>query len=259
MYGYLRLTLLLLPLLLLCSCRGGKGRIRIQGEYQNLTQTEFLLFSPDGGVPELDTLRLERGRFDEEIPVTGGPYTFTILYPNFSTLSFIASEGADIRILGDALALGSEQVEGADSVIRDTPKESPSPVRIGAPLPHTEVIDSLRRPGRPLLIGFWANWKGGTVVVNMHLGVAVTEGNGQLDALSYSLDVDPTMFRVGRSAYTGSWPYHCDFRGWNSPDVRRLGIHNIPYFILLDADGRVLAAGEGYEQDIAPALKNLRP
>ena len=149
-------------------------------------------------------------------------------------------------------------MEGADSVIRAAAKPAANPVRTGAPLPHTEVIDSLRQPGRPLLIGFWANWKGGTSVVNMHLGIALLEGNGRLDALSYSLDVDPTMYRAGRSAYTGQWTAHCDFLGWSSPAVKRLGVHNIPYFILLDAEGKVLAQGEAYEQDIAPALKKLR-
>ncbi len=246
----------ILPLLLL-SCRGGKGRVRIEGAFLNLDQASFLIYSPDGGFPDIDTLRLEKGKFRKDIPVSGGPYTFTIVYPNFSTLSSVATERATVVINGDALALADVSVEGAELVLAEQEREAGQTLKVGARLPKTEAIARSRREGKYLLVGFWANWRGGSNVVNTHIRKAVEKHGDKLCALSYCLDVDQRMHRMGEGNDSLAWDTFCDYLAWDSPDVRRLGIGNIPYMLLLDPNGRLVAMGANFGTDIEPSLREL--
>ncbi len=248
----------ILPLLIL-SCRGGKGRVRVEGTFHNLDQADFLIYSPNGGFQDIDTLHLTKGRFQRDIPVSGGPYTFTIIYPNFSTLSFVASERATVTITGDALALADVSVEGADSVFVEQAEKTEGKLKIGARLPKTDIIEKNRQKGKYMLVGFWANWRGGSNVVNTNIKRAVKDYDGKLCALSYSLDVDQQMRRVGESRDMDSlaWNTFCDYRAWDSPDVRKLGISNIPYILLIDPDGKIVAMGADFKKDIEPTLKGI--
>ncbi len=257
--------LTLLPLLLL-SCGDGKGRLRLRGTFQNLDQADFLIFSPNGGLDDIDTLHLLRGKFKKELPVTGGPYTFTIVYPNFSTLSFVASEGDKVRIEGDALALGGVKVMGVDSVITEEDrqrelsrrKEHEQVLRIGSTLPKVDEIEEYRHEGSYLLVGFWANWMGGSSVVNSHIRRALTEYGDQLAALSVSLDIDPQLRSVGENVdSTLRWKAYCDYQGWDSPPVHDLGLDNIPYLLLVDPRGTLLAMGSNFKNDIEPTLQKV--
>ena len=245
-------------LVLLASCGPQKGRLRISGTYENLPQADLLIYSPDGGLSTIDTLHVVKGKFRYETAVEASPepYTWVILYPNFSTLSFMAGEGSDVRIKGDALSLGKERVEGADSVITVKPKSTRSPLTIGKPLPKSTIV---KRPrGQWFLIGFWANWKHGSSNVNYHIRQALQQYPDSLHALTYSLDIDSRTYRDYESIEdTVRWKTYCDFRGWSSPLVSKYGIRNLPYMILVDSRGRVAAMGNDYNRDIKPSLEKI--
>ncbi len=233
----------------LVSCDSGKGKLRLQGQFQNLDQADFLIYSSDGAFPDIDTLHLVKGRFEKEIPLQKGSYTFTLIYPNFQTLSFLASEGKKVSIVGDALALADVKVSGADSVVVAQPTEAPSLLKVGGKLPKVSVIEQNRRKGKYLLIGFWANWKGGTNVVRQKIGSAQNDYPDLLSALAYSLDTDPKMYKAARSYVPGrseEIANHCDYQGWDSPAVRQFGIDRIPYYILVNPQGKVVALGTDY-------------
>jgi len=238
--------------LLLTSCDNGRGKLRLEGEFRNLDQAEFLVYSPDGAFPGLDTLRLAKGRFQHQITLQGGPFTFTIIYPNFHTLSFRASEGDKVQIAGDALALADVKVKGASPLGEQQPPKAP--FKVGSRLPKVKVIEQSRRPGKHLLVAFWANWKGGTSIVNQNIRKALADSGDRLTALSYSLDVDPSMRQAGEALYNPNWDTYCDYLAWDSPAVRRLGINRLPYLILLNPKGIVIAAGSDYARDIQPSI-----
>ncbi len=244
--------------MLLISCGGNKGRIRIEGEFRNLNQADFLIYSPDGGFDDIDTLHLLKGRFRKDLSVAGGPFTFTIIYPNFYTLSFVASGGAKVRINGDALALKDVVVTGADSVIPHPTELPDEKLHVGMRLPKVDIIEQSRQPGKYLLIGFWANWRSGASVVNTVIKRALQSyGSDNLCALSYSLDLDQRMRRIGEGADSLAWQSFCDYKAWESPAVVRLGIRNIPMLILLDPQGKIVALGSNYTSDIEPTLRKL--
>ena len=49
--------------LFLVSCGPEKGRFRIEGQLQNVDQSEFYIYSPDAGSVNLDTIKVAQGRF----------------------------------------------------------------------------------------------------------------------------------------------------------------------------------------------------
>ena len=243
-------------LFLLASCGPQKGRLRIKGEFENLPQADLLIYSPDGGMSVVDTLHIMKGRFDftTTVPDNPEPFTFVIVYPNFSTLSFMAHTSSEIRIKGDALSLSQVQVEGADSVLADHPKLGRQPVVVGKRLPKSKIIR--RTKNKWLLIGFWASWKHGSSTVNYYVRQALRDHSDSLQAFTYSLDVDPTTVQKMEAIDdTTRWQTYCDYRGWQGPLLSRFGIRNIPCLILVNPGDTVVAVGTNYNQDIKPHLK----
>ncbi len=241
--------------LLLSACGGHRGRVRVEGQFLNLNQADFLIYSPTGALPDIDTLHLLKGKFRKDLAVAPGEHTYTIIYPNYATLSFTASDGARVRIDGDALALAAVRVTGADTAYTSQPQEPQEPLRVGMKLPKVDVIERSRKPGRHMLIGFWANWRSGAGAVNTVFQRSLAQYGDSLCALSYSLDVDSNMLRaaIGRNGL--EWDSYCDYFGFESPAVAQLGINNIPLIILLDPEGRILAVGSNFSAQIEPALK----
>ena len=94
---------------LLC-CTGHPKEARLKGEFANLEQGEFLIYSTDEALDRLDTLRIVDGIFSYTVQ----PATLHILYPNQSELVVFAGPGDDIVIKGDAQNLSEVEVSGSE-------------------------------------------------------------------------------------------------------------------------------------------------
>lgn len=97
---------------LLC-CTGHPKEARLEGEFANLEQGEFLIYSTDEALDRLDTLRILDGIFSYTLPIVQ-PATLHILYPNQSELVVFAGPGDDIVIKGDAQNLSEVEVSGSE-------------------------------------------------------------------------------------------------------------------------------------------------
>lgn len=243
--------------LLLVACGSRPNRVRIRGQFDNLPQADLILFSPDGGMMTIDTIHIQKGKFDYETQVEDmtAIYTYTIVYPNFHTLFFQAHGGADVRIKGDALSLSQIEVEGADSVLPLRSEDKGKyPLTIGRPLPKSKFVKP--RKDAYQIIAFWASWKYGSDPAS-HFRQALRDHPDSLQVLSYSLDLDPADERKILDRDTTRWHIHCDYKGWASPLLEKYGIRNIPYYLFIDPTGKLLAMGSEYNRDIKPALGNL--
>lgn len=241
---------------LLLSCGERRGHLRIQGEFDNLPQADLLLYSPDGGIMTIDTLHIVKGCFDYSVRLEDDEtHTFVVLYPNFRTLSFLAHEGQEVNIKGDALQLDAVRVEGADSVLPEEKHLGRQAIVVGKPLPKNKIIP--RSPRHYLLIGFWASWKNGGQQVNFNVRSALRDHPDSLHAFTYSLDVEPPSYQRTEAVDSTVWSTYCDYRGWDNPLLEKLGLRNIPWMILLSPDGTVLASGNKYHEDILPALRKI--
>ena len=93
------------------SCGVSHDQVRLRGKYANIKQGDFLLFSPDGKIPRIDTLHVVNGEF-EYVCDFEGEGTLCILYPNNSQLMLWARGGDDLRIEADVQDLWNTVVKG---------------------------------------------------------------------------------------------------------------------------------------------------
>lgn len=107
----IRLSLLLLLTLVLVSCGTDSYHFEINGRLINLNQGEFYVYSPDGGIIGIDTIKVDGGRFAYEIPCEQ-PCVLMIVFPNFSQLPIFAAPGKQVEIKGDASHLKELEVKG---------------------------------------------------------------------------------------------------------------------------------------------------
>lgn len=101
----------LICFMMLTAC-ADKDAIRIKGNIHGITQADFLIYSPDGGINKLDTIHVIDGKFDWQIPLKEEA-TFVIIYPNFSEQVVFAQPGDVITMKGDAGQLRQITVTGS--------------------------------------------------------------------------------------------------------------------------------------------------
>lgn len=109
----LSFSLLLLLTLILVSCGTDSHHFEIDGRLINLNQGEFYVYSPDGGIQGLDTIKVDGGRFTYDIPCEQ-PCVLIIVFPNFSRQPVFAVPGHSVDMRGDASHLKELEVKGTD-------------------------------------------------------------------------------------------------------------------------------------------------
>lgn len=96
---------------LLTSCGSSSRRFRLEGQFKNLNQGEFILYNLDLGIK--DTIAVRDGRFVLDRPMTD-TVTFVMLFPNFSELPIFVCPGAEIEMEGDVTHLRETTIKGTD-------------------------------------------------------------------------------------------------------------------------------------------------
>jgi hypothetical protein len=74
-----KLLFSLLAAVLLTACGTEKGRFRLEGRLRHMNQAEFLIYSPDGGIVGMDTIKVQEGRFSYETEVRDRA-TFVLIF-----------------------------------------------------------------------------------------------------------------------------------------------------------------------------------
>ena len=97
--------------LALASCGTDGGHFRLEGRLLNLNQGEFYVYSPDGDMRGLDTIKVQAGRFSYTTECTSAK-TLMIVFPNFTEQPVFAQPGKDVDIKGDASHLKEMTVKG---------------------------------------------------------------------------------------------------------------------------------------------------
>lgn len=109
MKGYF--CLFLSSIFFLSACGPDKGTFRMEGEFKGFNQGELYVYSPDGGIRELDTVAVKNGKFFYQIALDTTA-TFILVFPNFSEIPVIGTSGAIAKIEGDAAHLKEITVNG---------------------------------------------------------------------------------------------------------------------------------------------------
>jgi hypothetical protein len=97
----------------LISCGPGGSSFRIEGRLRHMNQGEFYVYSPDGGINGIDTIKVHEGRFAYETMLRDVA-TFVVIFPNFSELAVFGEPGEKVEIKGDASHMKEMTVKGSD-------------------------------------------------------------------------------------------------------------------------------------------------
>lgn len=103
--GYILFTLVVV------SCGTENGHFRIKGRLRSFSQGEFYVYSPDGGISGMDTIKVSDGRFSYET-MLNDEATYVIVFPNYSELPVFGKSGITAEISGDASHLKEVEIKG---------------------------------------------------------------------------------------------------------------------------------------------------
>lgn len=99
--------------------------------------------------------------------------------------------------------------------------------------------------GKYVLIDFWASWCGPCRRENPNLiKTYATYKDKGFEIYSVSLDNDKNKWLSAIQQDKLEWPNHVsDLAGWRSAAARLYGINSIPFTVLVDPDGKIIATG----------------
>jgi thiol-disulfide isomerase/thioredoxin len=104
--------------------------------------------------------------------------------------------------------------------------------------------------GKVTLIDFWATWCGPCVGEFPALKKLHAEfGPRGFQIVGVSLDGDDRRaFEAWLAKNGAAWPQIYDGKGWETPLAQEFGVRGIPFTVLLDREGRILAVDPGTER-----------
>lgn len=127
-------------LLVLASCGTDGSHFRLEGRLLHLNGGEFYVYSPDGEMSGIDTIKIEAGRFTYEMPCTR-PQTLMIVFPNYTEQPVFAQPGKSVSIEGDASHLKEMTVKGtADNKLMNTFRQQVASCSPGEALGHARQM-----------------------------------------------------------------------------------------------------------------------
>lgn len=100
------------------------------------------------------------------------------------------------------------------------------------------------KQNRITIIDFWASWCGPCRVESPNLVAIYQDYKKQgVGFIGISLDNDYHQWQEGIRSLQLPWPQYSDLRKWDDTLVKRYAITSIPYTIVVDNQGHILATG----------------
>ena len=135
--------------------------------------------------------------------------------------------------LREELAIEAKKQPGAELIDFELPDE------VGAMHRLSEYIGH----GHYVLVDFWASWCGPCRQEMPHVVAAYERFHERgFDILGLSLDNNREAWLRAVAELGMSWPQLSDLRGWQSLAAQTYHVHAIPFTLLFDPEGKVVAS-----------------
>jgi peroxiredoxin len=139
-------------------------------------------------------------------------------------------------------------------------------VTIGQPAPEIAMADPSGKiitlsslKGQYVLVDFWASWCGPCRAENPNVVSAFEKyKNKKFTVLGVSLDDDKAAWQAAISADKLNWQHISDLKKWESTVISTYHFEGIPYNVLIDTNGIVIAKelrGQALQDTLANILK----
>jgi thiol-disulfide isomerase/thioredoxin len=110
--------------------------------------------------------------------------------------------------------------------------------------PEGKTISTKSFKGKVLLIDFWASWCGPCRRVNPHLVQLYNKyKSAGFEVLGVSLDKSKDAWVQAIQQDGLTWSHVSDLGFWQSKWAKAYGVSSIPYAVLVDKEGKLIAAG----------------
>jgi thiol-disulfide isomerase/thioredoxin len=152
--------------------------------------------------------------------------------------------GQQLSKMINATKIGLEGSQAVDFVQNDTANKPVS-------------LSSFK--GKYVLVDFWASWCGPCRAENPNVLEAYNKFKDKnFTIVGVSLDQDKEAWKQAIAKDKLPWTHISDLKQWESSVVPAYGIEGIPFNVLLDPTGKIIASGlrgEGLESKLAEVLK----
>lgn len=96
--------------------------------------------------------------------------------------------------------------------------------------------------GKVVLVDFWASWCGPCIVELPNVIKAYNEYKDKgFEIVGVSLDTDKKAWSETTAKHGITWPQFSNLKGWEDPAARAYNVSGIPYTLLIDKDGTIIA------------------
>ncbi len=115
---------------------------------------------------------------------------------------------------------------------------------------------------RPVLLFFWATWKGDSRIASRDIREALRRYEHlpkarRLQPISISLDFDKNQYIYSCRVDSIDYDRRRYPQMWDAPICEQLAIQHIPFYILADSTRKIIALGANWKEDILPVLNKL--
>lgn len=147
-------------------------------------------------------------------------------------------EHSGIARFKSALTVQTHSEQPSYALLNKTAPE----IKLPTPLGDSLTLSQFR--GKYVLVDFWASWCGPCRRENPNLVAAFNKfKNKNFTILGVSLDKDKEEWTKGITEDKLTWPQISDLKFWNSVVVEPYKIDGIPFNVLIDPQGTIIASG----------------